>query len=73
MSVIKEGGKSVLQLQSDDSTGKIADWYSARLKNAKRVSIVGQQILTAGDIHVVIVGGDGVAQIIITRGANSHN
>jgi hypothetical protein len=71
MSVGEEGGKSVLQLHSDDATKKVADWYSARLKTAKRVSIVGQTILQAGDTHVVIVGDDNGSEILITRGSDN--
>jgi hypothetical protein len=68
MSVVHDGGKSVLQLTSDDSAKKVADWYSARLKSAKTVHIIGQTILKAGDIAVVIIGGDEGSQILITKG-----
>jgi hypothetical protein len=56
MSVEHDGGKSVLQLMSDDSAKTVADWYSARLKSAKTVHVIGQTILKAGDIGVVIIG-----------------
>jgi hypothetical protein len=55
-------------LQTDDPTSKVVAWYSARLKTAEKVSIIGPTILKAGEIRVIIVGGDGGAQIIITRG-----
>jgi len=64
-----EGGKSVLKLHSNDTVRKVADWYIARLKTAKKVDIVGRTtILQAGDISVVIMGGEGGAEILITRG-----
>jgi zinc ribbon protein len=68
MSVVKDGGKSVLQLTSDDSASTVADWYSARLKPTKTVHIIGQTILKAGDIGVVIMGGESGSQILITKG-----
>jgi len=69
MSINQEGGKSVLQLHSNDSSEKVADWYIAKLKVTKKVfSMVGQTILQAGDISVVIVGDDDGAQILISRG-----
>ena len=68
MSMLAEGGKSVLTLQSDDSARKVAAWYIAKLKVAKKVAIAGQTILQAGDIGVVITGSDEGAQIFITRG-----
>lgn len=71
MSMRAEGGKRVLQLHSDDAARKVADWYVARLRVTKKVvSIVGQTILQAGDIGVVIVGDDEGAQILITRGGS---
>ena len=70
MSINREGGKSVLQLQTSDSVRKVADWYQARLKVAKKVEVVGQTFLQAGDIGVMIMGGDEGAQILITRGGD---
>lgn len=68
MSIRADGGKSVLNLHSDDAATKVADWYIARLKVAKKISIAGQTILQAGDIGVVIMGGDEGTEILITRG-----
>lgn len=68
MSMQAEGGKRVLQLQSDDAARKVADWYVAKLRIAKKVSMAGQTILQAGDIGVVIMGSDEGTQILITRG-----
>ncbi len=68
MSVNREGGKGVVQLRTNDSVRKVADWYMARLKITKKVEIAGQTILKAGDIGVMIFGGDDGAQILITRG-----
>lgn len=68
MSMRAEGGKRVLTLHSDDAAGKVAAWYIARLKITKKVAIAGQTILQAGDIGVVISGGDEGAQILITKG-----
>lgn len=72
MSMNQEGGKSVLQLQSDDAAVKVAEWYIARLKITKKVAIAGQTILRAGDIGVVIFGSDEGAQILITRGPDEQ-
>ena len=66
-SVLKEG-KTFLQLASDDSASTVADWYSARFKAAKTVHVVGQTILKAGDTTIIIVGGDGGSQIMISKG-----
>lgn len=71
LSVNREG-KSVLQLRSNDSVAKVAEWYIARLKNTKRVDVAGQVILKAGDIGVMIFGGDGGSQILITRGGEEN-
>jgi hypothetical protein len=68
MSMNQEGGKSVLQLRTDDAASKVAEWYIARLKITKKVAIAGQTILKAGDIGVVIFGSDEGAQILITKG-----
>lgn len=68
MSVEHDGGKSVLQLMSDDSAKTVADWYAARLKSAKTIHVIGQTILKAGDIGVVIMGGENGSQILITKG-----
>ena len=70
MSMLVEGGKSVLKLQSNDSARKVADWYIAKLKITKKVAIAGQTILQSGDIGVVITGSDEGAHIIITRGGD---
>jgi hypothetical protein len=64
---VEESGKSVLQLQSNDSIRKVVDWYLDRLKAAKKVSIVGQTILQSGEMTVLIVGGEDVTEILITR------
>jgi hypothetical protein len=68
MLVTGEGGKTVLGLASDDSTRKVADWYEARLKNAKKVVFGGQTVLKADDLVVMIMGSDEGSQIMITRG-----
>ena len=70
MSVEHDGGKSVLQLMSDDSAKTVADWYSARLKSTKTIHVIGQTILKAGDIAVVIMGGENGSQILITKGGD---
>lgn len=70
MSIRSGGGKSVLNLQSDDAVTTVADWYMARLKRAEKVSILGPTILKAGDISVVIIPGDGGTNILITRGGD---
>lgn len=66
--VTEQNDKSVLSLHSDDSSTKVADWYTARLKDAKKVSFFGQTVLKSGELAVVITGGDGGAEILITRG-----
>ena len=67
MTSTEEGGTRVLSLHSEDATSKVAKWYEARLKVTKRVSIAGQTILEAGDIVVVIMGGNQGAEILITQ------
>jgi hypothetical protein len=67
MTSTEEGGTRVLSLHSEDATSKVAKWYEARLKVTKKVSIVGQTILEAGDIVVVIMGGNEGAEILITQ------
>lgn len=69
MSINHEGGKSVLQLRTSDAATKVAEWYIARLKITKKVTIAGQTILNAGDTGVVIFGSDEGAQILITKGS----
>lgn len=69
-SVVSEGGKRVVTLQSDDPAARIVDWYAARLKVDKRVTILGQTVLKAGNIALVITGGEEGAQILITRGGD---
>ena len=68
MSINREGGKSVLQLVSDDPAATVADWYVAKLKITKKIAVAGQTILRAGNIGVVIIGTDEGAQILITKG-----
>jgi len=70
MSIVKPGGKSVLQLVTNDAAKTVADWYSSRLKDAKKVSIlgIGPTIFKAGEIAVVITGSDEGTQILITKG-----
>ena len=70
MSIVKPGGKSVLQLVSSDAAKTVADWYSSRLQGAKKVSIlgIGPTILKLGDVGVVITGSDEGTQILITKG-----
>jgi zinc-ribbon domain len=70
MSVNQAGGKSMVTLQSDDPARKVAAWYTSRLQITKNISIAGQTILKAGDIGIVITGGDDGAQILITRGGD---
>ena len=68
MSINHEGGKSVVQLVTDDPAATVAAWYEAKLKDAKKVTVVGQTILKAGDTAVMIMGSDEGAQILITKG-----
>ena len=72
MSIIKGGGKSVLQLVTNDASKTVADWYTSRLKDAKKVTIlgIGPTIFKAGDIGVVITGSDEGTQILITKGGD---
>jgi len=71
MSSTEEGGTNVLTLHSEDAASKVAKWYAAKLKVTKNVSFVGQTILEAGDIVVVIMGGEGGAEILITQGGKN--
>ncbi len=72
MSVNQAGGKSVVTLQSDDAARKVAAWYTSRLQITGNISIAGQTILKAGDIGIVISGGDDGALIVITRGGDEE-
>jgi len=67
--VTEESNKSVLSLHTNDSSTKVADWYTARLKDAKRVSFIGQTVLKSGDLAVVIIGAGNGTEILITRDA----
>jgi zinc ribbon protein len=67
MSIKSEDGKDVLNLHSDDAASTVAAWYEAKLKVAKKISFVGQTILEAENIKVMIFGGDEGAEILITR------
>src|SRR6266478_5143535 len=74
MSSTEEGGTNVLALHTEDAASKVAKWYAEKLKITKKVSIAGQTILEAGDIVVLIMGGEGGAEILITQGGkNSKN
>ena len=68
MFVTEEGGKTVLGLDSNDAAKRVADWYIARLKVAKKFEIVGQTILEAEDLVVMVMGSDSGSKILITRG-----
>jgi len=68
-SVVKEG-KRTLILSSDASSSDVADWYIARLKVTKKVSILGQTVLKAGEMSVVISGGPGGSNIVISQGGS---
>jgi hypothetical protein len=70
MSVNQEGGKGMVQLVSNDAASKVADWYAKKLKTTEKVTVIGQTILKAGDITVLIMGSEDGAQIIITRGGD---
>lgn len=65
--ITEQSDKSVLSLHSDDSSRKVADWYAARLKDAKKVSFIGQTVFQTEELGVVIIGGEGGTQILITR------
>ena len=72
MSFVKDGGKGVVQLVTNDPAKTVAEWYSSRLPGAEKVSIlgIGPTILKAGDIGVVITGSDKGTQILITKGGD---
>jgi hypothetical protein len=69
MNVKNAQGKGMLQLQTKDSTRKVVEWYTAKLKPSEQVSLpFGNAILRSGDIAVVISGNDDGTSILITRG-----
>lgn len=72
MSIAAEGGKRVVTLTTDASSRDVADWYISRLGITKKVAIAGQTILKAGDIGVVITGGEEGTTILITRGGSEE-
>ncbi|PYT05407.1 MAG: hypothetical protein DMF60_12070 [Acidobacteria bacterium] len=69
MSSTQEGGTNVLTLHSEDAASKVAKWYAAKLKVTANVSLAGQTFLKAGDITVMVMGGDGGAEILLTQGS----
>lgn len=69
MAITAEGGNRVLNLHSDDAASKVVEWYVSKLRVIKKVSIAGQTILQAGNIGVVVMGGDDGAEILITQGS----
>jgi hypothetical protein len=71
MNVKNAQGKGMLQLQTKDSTRKVVEWYTARLKPSEQVTLpFGNAILKSGDIAVVISGNDDGTSILITRGGD---
>lgn len=72
MSLTAEGGKDVLKLHTDDSAKKVVDWYQARLKGNKKITIVGQTILQAGETTVVVIDAEGTEILITSGGEDSE-
>ena len=71
MNINSGRGKGMLQLQTKDSTRKVIEWYTARLKPTENVNLpFGNAILRAGDIAVVINGTEDGTNILITRGGD---
>lgn len=71
MNVKNAQGKGMLQLQTKDSTHKVVEWYTAKLKPSEQVKLpFGNAILRSGDIAVVISGNDDGTSILITRGGD---
>jgi hypothetical protein len=67
---VEKKNKRVRILNSEASVSDVADWYIARLPEAKKVSVLGQTILKLQDLEVVIVGGPQGSQIIMKRGSD---
>jgi len=67
---VEEKNKRVLILNSDSSVSVVADWYSARLPGAKKVTLLRQTVLKFQDLDVVIMGGSDGCQIVMKRGSD---
>lgn len=67
---VKSGqGKGVLHLQTKDSTRKVVEWYTAKLKPTGNMKLpLGNAVLRAGDITVIINGNEDGTNILIKRG-----
>lgn len=71
MNVKSAQGKGMLQLQTKDSTGKVVEWYTAKIKPTDNVTLpFGNALLHSGDIAVVISGNEDGTSILITRGGD---
>lgn len=70
---VDKKGKRVLILNSDASSSAVADWYIARLQVTEKVSILGQTVLKAGTLKVVIVGSPQGTKIIMTRSSGDDD
>jgi hypothetical protein len=69
---VKSGqGKGVLQLQTKDSTRKVVEWYTAKLKPTGNMKLpFGNTMLRSDDITVIINGNEDGTSILITRGGD---
>ena len=67
---IKSGqGKGVLQLQTKDSTRKVVEWYTTKLKPTGNTKLpFGNAVLRSDDITVIINGNEDGTNILIKRG-----
>jgi hypothetical protein len=69
---VKSGqGKGVLHLQTKDSTRKVVEWYTAKLKPTGNMKLpFGNTMLRSDDITVIINGNEDGTSILITRGGD---
>lgn len=60
----------MVQLQTEDSLDKVADWYTEKLKPTEIVRQPGNVILKAGELAVIITGNGGGSNIMLKQGAD---
>jgi hypothetical protein len=70
MVISKAGEGNVVQLQTEDSVDKVADWYTEKLKPAEIVRRPGNVILKAGELAVIITSNGGGSNIMLKQGGD---
>jgi hypothetical protein len=70
MEMVSTENGNVVQLQTGDSIGKVADWYKDRIGSTKNISLPGGvRVLRGQGLTVVITpGGENLTSILIKQG-----